>query len=86
MIGFDPIHKDNFKCFFSIGTAWGILEWTNTKVSVIIKEGYLNLNKFFVTVNAKSVLLDGKEMEFTQKDNMLYFDDVTIEKDLVVVI
>lgn len=86
MIGFNPIHKDDFKCFFSIGTAWGILEWTNTKVSVIIKEGYLNLNKFFVTVNAKSVLLDGKETEFTQKDNMLYFDDVTIEKDLVVMI
>lgn len=86
MIGFDPIHKDNFKCFFSIGTAWGILEWTNTKVSVIIKEGYLNLNKFFVTVNAKSVLTDGKETEFKQKDNMLYFDDVTVEKDLVVMI
>ncbi len=86
MIGFDPIHKENFKSIFSVGTAWGILEWTNTSVCVTIKEGYLNLNKFYVTSQPKGLLIDGKATEFTYSDNILSFGDVTVEKDVVVMI
>ncbi len=84
-LGFDPLHKENFKSFFSIGTAWGTIAWTNNKICVKIKEGWLELNKFLVNVNAKEVLADGEPIEFTGSNGAISFADVKIKNSLVVV-
>ena len=83
MIGFDPIHKDNFKCMFSVGTAWGTFEWTNNEISVIIKEGNLKLDKFFVKADIKELIIDGVKTEFGYENDILHFDCVNICKDIV---
>ncbi len=85
-IGFNPIHKENFNCFFSVGTGYGILQWSNNKISVIIKEGYLNLKEFAVSVNAKEVLLDGKSVDFESDGNSVKFECQKINKSLVVIL
>ncbi len=82
-IGFNPIHKDNFSCLFSIGTAWGNLEWKNDQISVIIKEGYLELEQFNVTADIKEVLVDGKKIDFTYNNPSVKLNN-RIEKSLVV--
>ncbi len=83
MIGFDPIHKENFKSFFSIGTAWGTVSWEKEKISVKVSEGYLQLNKFFVKADVKRVFADGKELEFSYENGILSFPETKIETEIL---
>ena len=83
MIGFDPVHKDNFKCLFSVGTAWGTLEWTNNKISVIIKEGKLRLDKFFAKAKVKELIIDGVKTDFEYGNDILHFNCIDVCKDLI---
>ncbi len=75
MIGFNPIRKDNFKCIYSIGTAWGSLEWTNEKIVVNIEEGSLELSRLSLCkeLNIKSLQIDDKALEFMYNEDVLEF-------------
>ncbi len=85
MIGFDPIHKNNFKSFFSVGTAWGELSWSESMISLKIKEGQLELHKFAVNADVKKVLADGKEISFSYENGQISFAAVIIYDALEVV-
>ncbi len=84
-IGFNPIHKDNFKSFFSVGTAWGMLSWNNKEIRIDICEGYLDLNTLLIDIDAKKVIADNKSLEFVN-NGKISFDDITITKSLVVIL
>ncbi len=83
MLGFDPIHKDGFKSFFSVGTAWGTLSWNAGFIAVELCEGYLELKKFAVNADIRSVTADGKQIAFEYLDGIVCFDQIKIESSLV---
>ncbi len=84
MIGFDPIKKGDFKCFFSIGTAWGTLSWLEDSIRIDISEGYLDINKLAVNVAAKNIAVDGSNVDFVYRDGIICFADTLIYKSFVI--
>ncbi len=83
-IGFAPIKDGYFKCFFSVGTAWGITKKSDMGISVEIKEGYLDLCCFEASDSALRVCLDGVEVDFETKGKTVIFENTVIKKSLVV--
>ncbi len=82
-IGFDPIHKENFKTFFSVGTAWGVFNWKKDKISLEITEGALELNSFIIEADIKKAFADGKEIEFSCENAVVKFDEAVIKESLI---
>ncbi len=86
MIGFNPIHKENFKSLFSVGTAWGEMKWTNSEITISIKEGYLNLDKIAIKANVQQLFIDGKEVDFTYDNETIHFGKNKATKDIIIVV
>ncbi len=83
-IGFNPIHKEDFSCLFSVGTGWGTLRWSEQAVSVTLQEGYLELQAFTTPVKAKSLTADGKVIAFIHDGDTLRFPLTRIEHSFVI--
>lgn len=85
-IGFSPLLDGNYKCMWNLGCAWGDFIRKENQYKIVVADGALPLSS--LTLGAlkpvKSVRIDGKTVDFTQKDNTLHFKDVTIRKSLVV--
>ncbi len=84
MLGFDPIHRENFRCLFSVGTGWGIFAWGKNELRLTLEEGSLTLTQFAVPVEAKAVYADGKELAFFCENSVITFDETYIEQELTI--
>ncbi len=85
MIGFNPLHKEEFQCFFSAGTAWGSIIWRKHQMGILIEEGSLELDKFAVKFeNPITLLIDGEKKEFLYDKNIFKFDTTIIKKSLII--
>ncbi len=83
-LGFAPRVSGDFRCFFSIGTAWGTYEKTKDEVSLRITEGALTLSRFTHVDKASRLLLDGEETPFTLNGGTLCFASRQIRHSLVI--
>lgn len=82
-IGFNPvITPDNFKCFWSLESAWGVFKTQNGTAVLEIIEGDLKLSSFGVKFanNVTSLSADGKKIDFKLKNNTLTFEELQVNK------
>ncbi len=85
MIGFNPIHKENFRSIFSVGTGWGTFEMNDSGATIKVKGGYLELERVELPIKPTKVLIDGIETRFTYTDGAVCFDCKSINKSLAVI-
>lgn len=83
-IGFAPIAKGDFKCFWSLGSGWGDFVRTEKATEIVINYGYLELESVSLdnAQNVKAVYADGKKIDFTNNGGNISFDRVKVAKEL----
>lgn len=83
-IGFAPIIAGDFRCFWSLGTGWGDFIRKGSEYTVKLRMGQLTLKELRLGGIGKveQVLVDGKQVAFTQNGNALTFDRITAKKAL----
>lgn len=87
-IGFNPYNTMNFKCIWSLADAWGIFEISGGTVKINICEGELLLKSLSLKFcdNVSNVHIDGKPIAFLHKDGKIYFEKITIQNSVEIVI
>ncbi len=83
-MGFAPADKENFNCFFSLGTGWGTLAWSQGAAAVRLTEGSLTLQELDIPARAKHLLIDGRETAFEQEGDAIRFAPCTVTRELLV--
>lgn len=86
-IGFNPIvNKDDFNCFWSLGTGWGTFSMKKDKAELKIEEGYLDLNKMGVKFadNVNNIIIDGETCTFEFDGEMVTFEDKIIKNGITI--
>ena len=83
-IGFSPILPGDFRCFWSLGKAWGDFVKTAERTSLLLHGGDIALNtvKLGYVTNVQRVLADGKEVPFTLQENVIHLNGVTVTHSL----
>ena len=77
MLGFDPVQlpRGRFKCFWSLGTGWGMLAVGPGQAGVEVRQGKLSLRvlelPFLRDRAVRRVTLGGQEVAFVQEENRL---------------
>ena len=86
-IGFAPLLSGDFRCFWSVGSGWGNYIRTNNQHTVEICAGSLTLKTLLLDGigNVTAVTVDGVPVAFTQIDNQLHFDGITVYKNIQVI-
>ncbi len=83
-IGFKPVLKGKFNCLFSVGTGWGVLDWSDGEVKITLKAGYLDLTELEIPVNPKAVIIDGNAVDFQRTDNGVEFATTKVTQGITV--
>ena len=87
-MGFSPIiNAGDFRCLWSLDSAWGNVKLTDKTASLEIAAGTLKLNTLTLpTVSGVSeAFCDGKPVKFTRNGNELVFDGgLAITKNLII--
>lgn len=85
-LGFSPILKGDYKCFWSLGTGWGDFIRTEEEDILKIQEGNLTLHclKLKDCGNVRRVIADGQNVEFMQEGECLRFPTLIIREKLIV--
>ncbi|MBR2353600.1 MAG: hypothetical protein IKA76_03765 [Clostridia bacterium] len=83
-VGFSPIHEGDFRCPWSLGSAWGGFERTETGATITICDGTLTLRSLTLggIGRIRVLIADGKDIAFTQIGDTLTFDSVDIRTSL----
>ncbi len=85
-IGFKPIVEGDGNYFWSVGNSYGTIQFIDEKAVLSVKGNEIALSSFGLR-NAKKVLcvtVDGKEIPFEQKGEMILFEKQVIKKTLEV--
>lgn len=85
-IKFAPkVNENNFKCLWSLGTGWGEFAKEENKATFIIKEGSVKLSSFDGALkNVQEVIIDGKNLTFTETDGLVLFENTEIKESLII--
>ena len=76
MIGFTPNKNvKELNCFWSVGTAWGVVSESQKTIKFVLDYGKLKLNTFRLNKQIKEIQLDGKKQKFVQTGTIIKFDD-----------
>ncbi len=79
MIGFNPVLKGDFRCFWSLGTVWGEYEKTDGIRKIRILHGSAVFSSF--RMNAETVLLNKKECPGSMEQNEWFLESpVTVRE------
>lgn len=88
VLGFAPkVNADDFKCLWSLDSAWGNVELKGCKASLSIASGALTLSIFEAVgiADGAEVTVDGKAVSAIVKDGIVTFaEPVTVKKKLIV--
>ncbi len=83
-IGFKPLYKGDGRYFWSVATSYGTVEFKGEEQTLsVIGEG-LTLSSFGLRDNKKvtSVTVDEKAISFEQKEDTLFFENVTVKNSI----
>lgn len=86
-VGFEPVgNPENFRCFWSVGTGWGVFAKDGGKVRLTIEEGSLALREIALPflANASSLTIDGENVPFRQENGAVRFESACIRRELAV--
>jgi uncharacterized protein (DUF608 family) len=83
-VGFSPLDEGDFRCPWSLGTAWGNFERTDKGAKLSLCDGSLTLRslKLGGVGEIRSLLADGKPIPFERNGDTLTFEAITIQKGL----
>lgn len=86
-IGFAPVLSGDFRCFWSTGTGWGDYLRTERSHRILLRGGNITLSSIgLANISGKKLLVDGKEIPFTQTGETLRFETVHVKKELCVML
>ena len=85
-IGFAPIIEGDFRALWSLGTGWGVFSKTNALTKVELMGGSITLTSLTLgdSKRAKTVLIDGISVNFSQDGDVFRFDEKEICQSLIV--
>ena len=86
-IGFDPVVDQNdFSCFWSAGAAWGQVRIETTETVITVLGGGMTLSslKLPYLKSVRCLRIDGKEIPWKYENGILYFEQTTIKKEIVI--
>ncbi len=83
-IGFSPLLGGDFRCPWSLGTAWGSFERNETGAVLRLCDGSLSLSSLRLggLSRIRSLLADGKPISFTSNGDTLSFEKITVYQRL----
>lgn len=84
-IGFDPVGRpENFRCFWSLGTGWGVFQKTPAELEIRIYEGSLRVGRVELRFasHVHSLEINGRVTGFMFRDNILQFPEQTVTESL----
>ena len=84
-IGFAPgIHSEDFRCFFSVGTAWGELKSGPNRAEIRLLEGVLELEKVRLPwlSSVCECRIDGETVPFVWQEQAVAFGRMTVKNRL----
>ncbi len=75
MIGFTPQYTDDkpFKCFWSLGSAWGEYSSENGRQEITLCHGYIELKELRLSGTMNSISTGFGALEFTRFENGCFF-------------
>ncbi|MBE7034411.1 MAG: hypothetical protein E7406_09325 [Ruminococcaceae bacterium] len=81
-IGFNPVNHADFKCVWSLDSAWGVFEICGNTARINIHEGSLKIKSLGVKFCDKvtSVNIDGENIIFSFENGKIYFDETNISE------
>lgn len=87
-VGFSPRLAGDFRCPFSLGGAWGTYERTDTAVTLSIHGGALAIRSLGIGSDKKvqNLSCDGTAIPFTQEEDRILTDPISIKERLVCVL
>lgn len=85
-IGFNPIVEGDFQSFWSLGTGWGTFRKNTQVAEILLRSGYLNLNKIGIKFakNVQSLIIDGKNIDFAFENGILNFNKIKVEREIII--
>jgi non-lysosomal glucosylceramidase len=90
-MGFNPClnQRDEFRCFWSLGSGWGIFKSSKSQVSIQVKYGKLKLKRlklpFLKGRKIESILVDGKSVGFKEENGEITLDNTcSVCRELVI--
>ena len=85
-VGFNPVNKGDFNSLWSVKNSWGEVDIKDNLTTFTVNGNPFTLNEFGLRAGEKaiSVTVDGKAVEFSQENNNVLLNGVTIEKELVI--
>ena len=86
-LGFAPITEGDFRCLWSVGSAWGDMIRTQDCFTLTVNGGAAALSSVRLKSlgTAEALVIDGKQIAFTQDGDMLRFEKTTVTEKLTVV-
>ena len=87
MIGFAPIHPKNFRCFWSLDSGWGKVEYQEKQVRIDIRYGQLNLQRLEIRSAGavpSELEIDGAKISFEYDEEGLRFADREVKEYMTV--
>ncbi len=87
MIGFAPIHPKNFRCFWSLDSGWGKVEYQEKQVRIDIRYGQLNLQRLEIRSAGavpSELEIDGAKISFEYDEEGLRFADREVKEYVTV--
>ena len=85
---FNPVTTEDVKSVWSVATGWGTVEISDNYIKLDIKDGYVTLKELYLPFvkEVTSVGVDGKNLVFSFKNNVLEFENVTIKNSIHIAI
>jgi len=90
-VGFNPRldQEGEFKCFWSLGSGWGVFKSNKSQVLIQVKYGKLKLKRlklpFLKGRKIESILVDGESVGFKEEDGEITLDNTcSIYRELVI--
>lgn len=90
-VGFNPRinENDRFRCFWSLGSGWGVFESDKSQVLIQVKYGELKVRRlklpFLGSRKIESLLVDGKNVGFKEEDGEITLDNTySVYRDLAI--
>ncbi|MBQ9735851.1 MAG: hypothetical protein IJV96_03600 [Clostridia bacterium] len=85
-VGFSPVEGGDFRAPFFLGTGWGIYGQTDRAAGFTLTEGTLALSSYGAPKDktVRTLTVDGKAVPFTQEDNRLSFEALTVKESLAI--
>ena len=79
-IGFSPILKGDFRCFWSVGRAWGNFERTGSGVTLTVYGGELGISSLTLggIGQVTAVSCGGREVDFVQDGDTIRFTALSV--------